>query len=183
MPSCLRSNRYQLRNPCIRDSKQRSSSCTSPPVCAKYSCFAFTMSSTLGATYASSRSNSGWIISLALDHLHEPAEQVPRVVRTRAVLGVVLHREHARFRHGDPFDRAIVQVSVRDPCFSAEARLVCGKAVVLARHVDAVPQQVAHRMVCPAVPELELVRPATHRQRQDLVAQADTQNRHLAEKL
>src|SRR5437763_13634680 len=126
---------------------QLSSVCMSSPDCDKYTCFAFTMSSTLVATYASSRSNSCWIISLALDPLHEPAEQVPRVVRTRAVLGVVLHREHARFRHGDPFDRAIVQVSVRDPCFSAEARLVCGKAVVLARHVDAVPQQVGHGLV------------------------------------
>jgi hypothetical protein len=55
-----------------------------------------------------------------------------------------------------------------------------GEAVVLARDLDAPVLQAPDRMVRPVVPERHLVRLATEGEPQQLVAQADAEDRNLA---
>src|SRR5881396_1176809 len=53
-------------------------------------------------------------IRLTLHHLHEPSEEIPRVVRPRRRLRVVLDRERRLPLHRKALARPVVQVDVRD---------------------------------------------------------------------
>ena len=56
-------------------------------------------------------------------------------------------------------------------------------AVILRGDVHAPRQQVLHRMVAPAMPELELVGARPQRQTHQLIAQADARDGNLAQQL
>ena len=60
-----------------------------------------------------------------------------------------------------------------------QRRLVDGKTVVLARNQHPLRRQVLHRVVGAVVAELHLQRLRADRQTEDLVAEADTEQRHL----
>ena len=77
---------------------------------------------------------------------------------------------YPRLRDRDPFHGPVVEVAVGDLRLAPHAGLVGREPVVLGGHVDAVPDQVAHRVVGAAVAELELVRLPAHREREDLVS-------------
>lgn len=63
--------------------------------------------------------------------LHEPPEEVLRVVGPGRRFGVVLHREERLLGMGQPLDGLIVQVHVRELGEAAQRRDVDGEAVVL----------------------------------------------------
>ena len=58
---------------------------------------------------------------------------------------------------------------------------VHGEAVILRRDLDLAGGQVHHRLIAAVVAELELVGLAAERQTQDLMAEADTEDRLLAD--
>ena len=70
-------------------------------------------------------------------HLDELLEQVVAVVRPRARLGVVLHREHGPALHAEALDRAVVEVPVgQDELVRLEERRLDAEAVVLRGDLD-----------------------------------------------
>jgi hypothetical protein len=115
------------------------------------------------------------------DHLGEAAEEVPRVVGPRRRLGVVLHAEERQLAVGQALHGPVVQAAVRD--FDRVRQPLVGHrvAVVLRGDGDLAGPLVAHGVVDPAVPELELERHPSQRVRGELVPEADPEDRHLAE--
>src|SRR5258708_28480220 len=142
------------------------------------------MSSRSSEAHARSSSNWGWDMRgresgtrrprssgfRAFDEAHELPEQVARVVRAGRRLRVVLHREHAGVGRGDALDGAVVEVDVRDLGLAAQRGLVGREAVVLRGQVDLLVDDIAHWMVAAAMSELELVRTAAERERENLGA-------------
>ena len=55
-----------------------------------------------------------------------------------------------------------------------------GEAVVLGRDLDLVRGEVLHRVVAAAMAELQLERLPAQRQAEDLMAEADAEDRHVA---
>ena len=93
-------------------------------------------------------------------------------------LGVELERGEAVAL--EPFDGAVVERDVAH--LGAVARLD-GEAVVLGGHEHAMRAGHAHGVVRAAVPERELERPQAERERDELVAEADAEERHAAEQV
>ena len=112
----------------------------------------------------------------------EAAEQVGGVVRTRRRLGVVLHGEQRQLAVAQALDRVVVQVHVRDldVLGLGERGGVDGEAVVLRRDHDAPGLLVALGLVRAVVPEAQLARRAAEREAEDLVAEADAEQRHAS---
>src|SRR5438132_6613649 len=96
---------------------------------------------------------------------------------------MVLDAERANRRRGEPFARSVVQVDVRRHRACGQRSEVDAEAVVLRRDLDAPGRQVFHRLVRAAVPELELVRLSAERLREQLMPEADAEDRLLVEKL
>ena len=57
-----------------------------------------------------------------------------------------------------------------------------GKAVILAGDLDTAGVKVLHRLIPAAMTELQLVCRCAHRQPEQLVAEADAEDRHLAQR-
>ena len=113
-----------------------------------------------------------------VDHLQEVAEQIERVVRAGGGLGVVLHGQDRLAAVAEAFQRLVVEVDVRElDVVLAERVGVDGEAVVLRGDLDPAAAQVLDRMVAAAVAELQLVRLAAEGQAEELVAEADPEDR------
>ena len=111
--------------------------------------------------------------------LTELPEEVAGVVRTRRRLGVVLHGEGRRTKRPEALDHPVVEVDVRGlGVGNGTGRH--GVVVVLAGDLHEAGRQALYRMVGAVVPEGQLVRPAAERGGQELVAQADTEDRYPA---
>ena len=120
---------------------------------------------------------------LAQHHLAEAAEEVAGVVRTRRRLGVVLHREDRARRVGESLDGAVVQVHVRDLdrlAGGAQRLGVDRVAVVLGADRDLLRREVLPGLVAAVMAELQLLRLAAEREAEDLVAEADAEDRQAA---
>src|SRR4249919_1586426 len=108
-------------------------------------------------------------------HLLDPRlENPPGVVRPGAGLRMELHRPRPLAAQLQPLDGAVVQ---RDMRLLARLGRRDGETVVLRSDEDAVRASLEHRMVSTAVAERELVRLAPGRDRQQLVAEADPEDR------
>src|SRR6266404_5633895 len=118
-----------------------------------------------------------------LHHLHEPPEQIPRIVRPRRRLGVVLHREGRPAAHDEPLAGPVVEVDVRDLRLPPQRLHVHRKPVVLRRDLHLPRREVLHRLIPAVVAELELERLPPEREAHDLVPQTDTEDGHVAEEL
>ena len=128
----------------------------------------------------------------------KPIEQVQRVVRAWACLGVVLDAGARHVAQHESLDGAVVEVHVRQ-LGGAEVglppqRLVAGdrvlapgpddgEAVVLGGDLDLAGREVLDGMVGTAVAERELEGLEPDRPAQQLVAEADAEHRHLADQL
>ena len=123
--------------------------------------------------------------------VHELVEEVLRVVRPGRRLGVVLHREGASVNEFDPFHHPVVGAGVAHLCgaergVEALTRFTFQReAVVLRGDGDPPGGVIDDRHVDAAVPEHHLVRRAAQRAAEDLVAEADAEQRdsgaeHLA---
>src|SRR5262249_20994327 len=116
-------------------------------------------------------------------HRGEPVEEIERVVGAGGRLGVVLDAERATVPRGEPLARAVVEVDVRALDARGERREVDAEAVVLRRDLDAAGREILHRLVRAAMTELQLVRLAAEREREELVAEADPEDGLLPEEL
>ena len=105
-------------------------------------------------------------------------EDRPGVVRARAGLGVELHRARTQLREVEALDRPVVEGDVRG---LVGVRGLDREAVVLARHEHPPAAPLEHRVVRAAVAERELERPVSGREPEQLVAEADAEDRDAAE--
>ena len=116
------------------------------------------------------------------NHLSELIEEVPRVVGTGTALGVVLHRKRRQRLVTDAFDRIVVEIDVRHLEALRNRLGQHREVVVLGRDLDRPRLQVLHRMVAAVVTELQAPRLRAARDREELVAQANPENRDLLER-
>src|SRR5579859_4302806 len=96
-------------------------------------------------------------------------------------LRVVLHAERPQIRRREPLARAVVQVHVRRAHARGERREIDAKTVVLRGDLDAPGGEILHGLIAAAMAELQLVRPAAEREAQELVPEADPEDRLLAD--
>src|SRR5438552_4047056 len=96
---------------------------------------------------------------------------------------MVLDAECAEVFRGQALARSVVQMNVCRLHGFRERLEVDAEAVVLRRDLDAAGREVFHRLVAAAVAELELVRRAAEREREKLVAEANSENGFFADEL
>ena len=94
---------------------------------------------------------------------------------------MVLHGEERQLLVREALDGPVVEVDVRELGAAAERVDVDGEAVVLRGDLDLAGGQIHDRLVAAVVAELELVGAAAEREPEDLVPEADAEDRHLAE--
>ena len=116
---------------------------------------------------------------------HEPAEraeEIAGVVGPGGRLRVVLHREGRGRQRAEPLDHAVVEVDVRR-LGVGDGPGRHGVVVVLARDLDDAGLEALHGMVGPVVPEGQLVGRPAERRGQDLVTEADAEDRHTPDEV
>src|SRR5271168_4235495 len=112
-------------------------------------------------------------VSAAAAHqFGELAEEVAGVVRARASLGVVLHRERRHVCADEAFDHAVVQVYVAHFYGFAEGARGNRVIVVLAGYFDRTGSDPADGMVAAVVAEGQFVGRSAEGLGKDLVAKA-----------
>src|SRR5213593_534457 len=118
----------------------------------------------------------------AFHECHEAREQIVGVVRPRRGLGVILHGEHGLLAVAHALGGAVVEIDVRlhQPGL-LHGREVHREAMVLRSDLDAPGEEVLHWMIGAMVAELELVGVAAEGQAENLVAEADAEERRLAD--
>ncbi len=114
--------------------------------------------------------------------LVELGEQVAGVVGTGPGLGVVLHAEGRHLPAAEALDGAVVEVAMRD-LDAAGQGVEHGEVVVLAGDLDRPRVEAAHRVVAAVMAEGQLEDGGAQGAGQQLVAQADAEDGHLAEQL
>src|SRR5438105_549115 len=92
---------------------------------------------------------------------------------------MALEAERRRIENPHALIAAVEQGAMRDARVFRQRRLVDRKAVVLARDQYAARLEVLHRMVRAVMTELHLQRLRTHRKAENLVTQADAEQRQL----
>ena len=112
-------------------------------------------------------------------------------MRTGRGLGVELHRRGRDVEAPEPLERSVVQVPVRELHLAErgaragavpfEAVRVDREPVVVGRHLHAAGAQVLHRLIGPAMSERHLVGAAREGQGEQLVTEADPEDRERAE--
>jgi hypothetical protein len=102
---------------------------------------------------------------------------------TRARFRVVLHTERARAFSTQAFDHSVVEIHMRRLGDPFERRGSHGVVVVLRRHLDPAGLDMTNRMVTAVVAERKFVCLCTERGGEKLVAEADAENRDLAQEV
>ena len=92
---------------------------------------------------------------------------------------MVLHAEGLQMRSAQALDALIVQIDVRHLDAARQAVGLHGKAVIVAADLDARVGE--HGLVAAAMAELHLVGVAAECQTENLVAEADAEDRHAPE--
>ena len=103
------------------------------------------------------------------DRLHKLREQIIAFMRPWRGFGMVLHGKNWELFMLEAFDGMIVQIQMREFAIGGHRLPIDGKAVVLRGDFNLLRDQVLHRMIRAAVPELELIRIASERQRKQLM--------------
>src|SRR5579864_9704467 len=93
---------------------------------------------------------------------------------------MVLHAEHGLVPVAEALDGAVIQVRVRDLDLGGQRRRIHGEAMVLRGDLNPPRAKVLHRMIRATMAELELERPGAHRQSENLVTEADPEDRQAA---
>src|SRR2546428_2464318 len=120
--------------------------------------------------------------SASFHQVREAVEQVAGVVRARRRLGMVLQAEHGQLGVAQALARPVVEVDVRRlPAAAGERGRVHGEAVILRRDLHEPGREVTDRVVRAGVADRRLVRTAAGREPDDLVSEADAEDRHAAD--
>src|SRR5438067_7673071 len=105
-------------------------------------------------------------------------------MRSRRGFGVILHGQHRLAAMSKTFERLIVEIDVRVlDVILAERFGIDGEAVILRGDLDASGAQILHRMIAAAMPEFQFVRAAAEGEAEELVAEADAEDRDLADEI
>ena len=109
----------------------------------------------------------------------EPVEDGERVERAGRALGVVLDRLDRQLAVAQPLDGAVVEVDLADPEADAAGQRLADDLdlVVLGRHLDQPQLEVLDRVVGAVVPEPQPRRVRARGAADDLVAEADPEQR------
>src|SRR5712691_1909172 len=118
-----------------------------------------------------------------LHRMDEPFEEHIRVMGPGGGLGMKLRRQDWQCAMAEPFERAVVQVAVGLLDLGAEGFPIDRETVILRRNRDLAGSQVAHRMVRSAVTELQLEGFSSQGEAEQLMAEADPENRPRADQL
>src|SRR5210317_2084754 len=94
---------------------------------------------------------------------------------------MILDREGRSGLVMQAFDGIVVEVDVGDQSIILQGPGINGKAMILRCNLDVVPFSTANRLVATAMAELEFVGFPSQGYRKQLMAEADTEQRHLAE--
>src|SRR5690606_14936096 len=111
------------------------------------------------------------------DGVEEAVEERRRLVRPGCRLRVVLGREDRLALDGEPLERAVVQVQVGRPDAGGQALRIDREAVVLAGDRDLAGDQVLDRLIAAVVAELQLEGAPAQREPEELVPEADAEDR------
>src|SRR5882672_1947161 len=99
-------------------------------------------------------------------------------MRSRRGLGVILHGQHRLALVPETFQRLVVEIDV---CVFDLVRVqrigVDREAMILRRDLDASAAKILDRMIAAAMSELQLVRAAAEREAEELMAEADAEDR------
>src|SRR5271168_2637216 len=112
--------------------------------------------------------------------VHQPGkalEQIMAIVRAGARLRVVLDRKDRLADHPQPFIGLVEEREMSRLDAFGQAFWVDDKPMVLAGDLDLAGLQILDRVISSAVTARHLVGPAAERQRQQLVAEADAEDR------
>ena len=94
---------------------------------------------------------------------------------------------NAERRHGamlEAFNRVVVHIDVRDVhIIQVQTLGIDGKTVILSGNLDLLALDIEDRMVSTVVPELQLVCAPAQREPENLMSQANSENRFLSQKL
>ena len=113
-------------------------------------------------------------------HISKFLKQIVRIARAGGCLGVILNGEDRQAAMANAFKRVIVEVDVRRFDVGGQCRGIDGKTVVLGGDLHLAAPLVAHRMIRASMAELELERGGSQRQTQQLMTQANAEDRHAA---
>ena len=117
------------------------------------------------------------VVSCACPHPHKPLEQIVAVLRAWAGFGVVLDAERAGVGQFEPAVAAVEQRHMRFARVGGEAFAFDREAVVHAGDLDAAVAQPLDWVVRAAVALVHLGRARTDREPEQLMAEADTEQR------
>ena len=110
-------------------------------------------------------------------------EKITRVMRSGRRLRMVLHGEDRQLTMGQSFDGIVVQVQMGYLSCAFERIRVHREPVILRGDLDFARGQIHHRLIAAVVAELELVSLAAEREPHDLMAEANPEDRFLADEL
>src|SRR5262249_3515269 len=117
-------------------------------------------------------------LSAAGDELGEPLEQIIRVVGTGRSLRMVLDRKRRQAAVTESLARAVVEIDVsRHPSRAFYRCRIHREAVILRRDLDLTGREIPHRVVRAVMAKGQLVRLAARGQAEDLVAEANAEDR------
>src|SRR5436189_4152119 len=111
---------------------------------------------------------------------HPVLDQRPGVVRTGPGFGMELQRARAKLGEREPLDGSVVERDVRD---RGRLARVDAEAVVLCSHEHAAARALEHGMVRAAMAERQLRRREAGRASEELMAEADAEDRYAADEL
>lgn len=117
----------------------------------------------------------------AIEGLEEPLEEIVAIVWAGGGFGVVLDAEGRKLAMVEAFDRVVIEAAVGDLQVVGERFFLDGEAVVLRRDLDRAGFKILHGVVRTAMTELELERLRAAGQTEQLVAEADAEDRLLAQ--
>src|SRR5580704_5833375 len=117
-----------------------------------------------------------------LHQLYEIVEEVPRVMRTGSGFRMILDAKHGMIAQPEAFESLVVQIHVSDLALARAERIgIHGESVIVRSYFHFIGDLVDDRVIGAAVAELHLVCLAAYRKTQNLIAEADAEDRNLAD--
>src|SRR6516225_8814096 len=97
---------------------------------------------------------------------------------------MILYAEHWVVTHPKPLERLVIEVDVRDFNVTQVERIgIDGETVIVRRDLHLARQFVDDGMICAAMAEFHLVGFTANRQAENLITQADSEDRNLADEI
>src|SRR5579863_3422159 len=120
------------------------------------------------------------LLSFSQD-LHKFLKHLMSVMGTRGRLRMILDRKYRQTPVPHSLDGAVVQIDVRNHDLALERGGVDREAVVVSRDLNGLGTKVHHGLISAMMPELEFIGLTAQRQAQNLMAEADPEDRHAAD--